>query len=327
MFELWNDNNSDTVEGCKDPHIIVVGAGAMGCYFGGILLQAGHQLTFIDVDQYTIEAINHQGLILETDAGQCTVLATAALAKNVQKPADLVVLFTKTLHTEAAMASIHHLLTPNTVILSLQNGLGNAEKIAKYHDKSRIAIGTTLVPADLQAPGHVVSHGPSSSRLMDVNTQSPDWVDALVTLLNKAGLNTERDLDIHSVVWSKVAFNAALNAISAVAGATPGQIGSIDYSVELARNIVHETCLVGQATGIVLDEAYIWKTVEMAMQSHPNHKPSMMQDIEHGRETEIEAINGAIVASGEQLGVATPVNQTLYQLVKLKEFIVKDTPA
>ncbi|WP_428036398.1 ketopantoate reductase family protein [Amphritea sp.] len=303
------------------PHIAVVGAGAMGCYFGGLLLKAGHRVTFIDVNPEQIATINRQGLILETDAGRSEMPATAALAADVTDPADLVILFTKTMHTDGAMRSIQHLLKSDTVILSLQNGLGNADKIAQHHDFSRIAVGTTLVPADLHSPGHVVSHGPSSSRMMDANTQHPEWVDHLAALFNGAGLTSVLDPDIHSVIWSKVAFNAALNSICAVTGATPGRIAEVEDSVQLARSVVHETVLAGEAKGITLDEAHIWDNVEMAMREHPNHKPSMLQDIENGRATEIDSINGAIVLAATETGLDAPVNRTLCQLVKLKQHL------
>jgi 2-dehydropantoate 2-reductase len=318
-------NIGKTIPACdfsKTPHIAVVGAGAMGCYFGGVLLQAGHQVTFIDVNPKQIATINLQGLILDTDEGRSELPAIAALASDVEQPADLVILFTKTLHTEGAMQSIRHLLTPDSVILSLQNGLGNAERIALYHDKSRIAIGTTLVPADLQSPGHVISHGPSNSQMMDAETTHPEWIDSIARLFNRAGLATELDPDIHTAIWSKVAFNAALNSICAVTGATPGRIAETEAAIELARNVVHETVLVGQANGIHLDETYVWNNVEMAMKEHPDHKPSMLQDIEYGRATEIDAINGAIAKAAINTGLSTPVNNTLCQLMKLKQQMV-----
>ncbi|MCP8688701.1 ketopantoate reductase family protein [Marinobacterium sedimentorum] len=323
MSQHSSNQYQSATTACSDsPHIVVVGAGAMGCYFGGILMKAGQRVSLIDVNPTQIEIINQRGLILETDDGRDEFPATASLAKDMSEPADIVILFTKTLHTEAAMASITHLLTPSTVILSLQNGLGNAERIQKYHDRSRIAVGTTLVPADLQGPGHVVSHGPSSSRMMDVNTAGPEWTEALASLFNNAGLSTELDPDIHSVIWSKVAFNAALNAICAVTGATPGRIGEVEEAVSLARAVVHETVQVGTAHGAVLDEPHIWRNVEMAMREHPNHKPSMLQDIEHGRTTEIDSINGAIVEAAAQAGLDAPSNRTLFQLVKLKQTLV-----
>jgi len=307
----------------NQPHTVVVGAGAMGCYFGGMLLRSGQRVSLIDVDPEQIDTINRRGLILETDQGRSELPARAFLAQDCAEPADILILFTKTMHTDAAMASVTHLLTPNTVILSLQNGLGNAERIQAYHDPSRIAVGTTLVPADLQGPGHVVSHGRSSSRMMDLNTECPDWVEALVDLFNRAGLNTELDRDIHAVIWSKVAFNAALNAVCAITGATPGPVGQVKDAMEMVRNVVHETVQAGQASGIALDEAHIWQNVEMAVREQPNHKPSMLQDIEHGRLTEIDAINGAVVDIATRLGIPAPVNRTLVQLVKLKEHLVR----
>lgn len=319
---LNKQSNQASTQALPDqPYIAIVGAGAMGCYFGGILLQAGHQLTFIDVNPEQIATINQRGLILETDKGHQQMPASAALAKDVTQPADLIILFTKTLHTDAAMQSIQHLLTANTVILSLQNGLGNAEKIAQYHDLSRIAIGTTLVPADLHGPGHVVSHGPSSSLMMDANTQQPPWMENLATLFNTAGLTTELDRNIHSVIWSKVAFNAALNSICAITGATPGKIAEVEASVQLAHNVVDETVITAQAKGIEIDATHIWENVKMAMREHPNHKPSMLQDIENARATEIDSINGAIVAAAAECGIDAPVNRNLSQLVKLKQHL------
>ncbi len=313
-----NDTNTDLAA-----HIIVVGAGAMGCYFGGTLIQAGHKVTFIDVNPDAIESINKQGIILETDNGSQQLPAVASTAQDATRPASLVVLFTKTLHTEAAMRSINHLLTPNSIILSLQNGLGNADKIAKFHDPARIAVGTTLVPADLKGPRHVASHGPSSSRLMDAATQNPPWVTQLGELFNNAGLSTTLDPNIHSVIWSKVAFNAALNAICAVTGATPGSIGDVEASVKLANSVVTETVNIAMAKGISVEHEHIWENVTMAMREHRYHKPSMLQDIEQGRATEIDAINGAIVAAGEALNIDAPANKILYQLVKLKEYLSK----
>lgn len=305
------------------PHILVVGAGAMGCYFGGMLIKAGNRVSLIDVNPEQIATINSRGLILETDQGRSELPARAFLAQECTEPADLVILFTKTMHTDAAMASVTHLLTASTVILSLQNGLGNAERIQAFHDASRIAVGTTLVPADLQGPGHVVSHGRSSSRMMDLNTDCPDWVETLAEIFNGAGLNTELDRDIHAVIWSKVAFNAALNAVCAITGATPGAVGTVTEAMALVRNVVHECVQAGQASGVALDEAHIWQNVEMAVREQPNHKPSMLQDIEHGRITEIDAINGAVVDIATRQGIPAPVNQTLVQLVKLTEHLAR----
>lgn len=305
------------------PHILVVGAGAMGCYFGGMLIKAGNRVSLIDVNPEQIATINSRGLILETDQGRSELPARAFLAQECVEPADIVILFTKTMHTDAAMASVTHLLTPGTVILSLQNGLGNAERIQAFHDASRIAVGTTLVPADLQGPGHVVSHGRSSSRMMDLNTDCPDWVETLAEIFNAAGLNTELDRDIHAVIWSKVAFNAALNAVCAITGATPGPVGQVKDAMAMVRNVVHETVQAGQASGIALDEAHIWQNVEMAVREQPNHKPSMLQDIENGRITEIDAINGAVVDIATRQGIPAPVNQTLVQLVKLTEHLAR----
>jgi 2-dehydropantoate 2-reductase len=300
-------------------HIVVVGAGAMGCYFGGMLIKAGHKVTFVDVNPEQIATINTRGIILETDDGLHQMPATAALAKDVSVPAHLIILFTKTLHTNVAMASIRHVITPTTVVLSLQNGLGSAERIGHFVNADRIVIGTTLVPADLKEHGYVVSHGPSKSQIMDASLKFPAWLSDVAKLLNKATLTTEIEPEISSVIWSKVAFNAALNAICAITGTTVGRLAVSPCFRELARNVVHETVLIGEANGVSLDEYYIWNNVEMAINEHPNHKPSMLQDIEAARATEVGAINNAIVDAATGVGMDAPVNRTLGQLVALTE--------
>lgn len=305
------------------PHIVVVGAGAMGCIFGGKLLQAGNRVTLVDVNPKQIKIVNERGLILETDHGSTTVPATAALAQQVTEMADILILFTKTLHTEAALASVQHLIGEATIVVSLQNGLGNAEKIAQHVARERIVIGTTLVPADLKGPGHVASHGPSSSQFMDVELQHPQWLDDLVALFNQADLNVSLNDNIMSVIWSKVAFNAALNAICAGSGATPGALNGDPAFQALAYDVVHEAVTIGQLSGVALDEAKIWSNVQMAIAEHANHKPSMLQDIEAGRKTEIAAINGAIVAAAEKVGGDAPVNRTLSLIVQLKEHLAQ----
>jgi 2-dehydropantoate 2-reductase len=312
-------NKSRFVRGDAAVSIAVVGAGAMGCYFGGLLSKAGHGVCLIDLDPQQIALLNSKGLLLETDTGRYWLPVRAALARDLADPVDLVILFTKTLHSDAAMASVQHLLRPQTVVVSLQNGLGNAECIARYHPRSYIVVGTTLVPADLQGPGHVVSHGPSSSRLMDADALQPEWLSSVVRLFNQAGLQSEIEPDIQSLIWSKVAFNAALNAMCAVTGATPGVVAQFEAAVGLAMAVVTETVGVALKAGIRLDEAAIIRQVEMALTQQPDHKPSMLQDIEHKRLTEIDAINGAVVATATRLGMDAPVNRTLVALVKLKE--------
>lgn len=300
-------------------NVAVVGAGAMGCYFGGLLSQAGHAVAFVDVNPQQIAALNTDGLLLETDAGDYRLPAKASLAAELVDSVDLLILFTKTTHSDAAMASVRHLLTPASIVLTLQNGLGNVESIARYHPLSLIAVGTTLVPADLVAPGHVRSHGPSRSWLMDAQVRQPEWLGLLVACLNRAGLHAGIDPEIHSVIWSKVAFNAALNAICAITGATPGVVAQSEAAVGLAMAVVTETVGVALKAGIRLDEAAVCKNVRMALAEQPNHKPSMLQDIEHKRLTEIGAINGAIVETATGMGMDAPVNRTLVALVKLKE--------
>jgi 2-dehydropantoate 2-reductase len=299
--------------------IAVIGAGAMGCMFGGLLQNHGEEVTFIDVGKQNIVAMNKQGLILELDQGTLTLPMTAAEAQDVQGSYDLIILFTKTLHSSAALAASAHLIDDNTVVVSLQNGLGNVEKIEKHVPRNRILIGTTLVPADLKAPGHVASHGTSHSKIMTADGQQNDDLHQVVDLFNAAGLNCDIDPNVTATIWSKVAFNAAFNSICAITGSTPGTIADCSQSVQLVREVIAETVQIAKTAGIELDESAINANADLAMREHRSHKPSMLQDIENGRATEVDALNGAIVQQAKQLGIEAPINETLWSLVKLTE--------
>lgn len=297
--------------------IAVVGAGAMGSLFGGLLAERGHEVTLIDVHAAHLEAIQSKGLRLHTDQGDRHIHSlTACLPAQAQGQPDLVLVFTKTLHTGAALAGVAHLFGPETHVLSLQNGLGNVEVIRTHVAAERILIGVTTWPADLVGPGHVHSHGQGMIRLMSADGQTSPMVARTVQALDDAGLACAADAEVWAAIWEKVAFNAALNSICAVSQCTVDQLGQGDGQA-LAFAVVDETLAVAQAEGIHADVEACKAKVASAIAHHWGHKPSMLQDVLAGRPTEIEAINGAIVAHAQDHGIPVPCTRTLLQLVRL----------
>ncbi|MGS5087155.1 ketopantoate reductase family protein [Hydrogenophaga sp. A37] len=301
-------------------NISIVGAGAMGSFFGGLLAEAGHAVTLIDVNEAHLSAIQTQGLLLDTDAGQRRVQGLRACRPHeAAELPDLLMVFTKTLHTTQALLGVRHLIGDRTHVLSLQNGLGNVEKITEYVPIERVLVGVTTWPADLVGPGEVHSHGQGGVRLMSADGRDHVLIATVVTAFSDAGLLARKDEAVWCAIWEKVAFNAALNCICGVSGSTVGQVGDLAESRVLAHAVVSEVLAVAQAHGIAVKPDAVHATVDHALDHHKNHKPSMLQDLLAGRATEIDAICGSVLRQGRSLGVATPLTEAFHALVRLKE--------
>ncbi len=298
--------------------VTIVGAGAMGCVFGARLASADATVRFVDVNESHIEAINHNGLECALDEGRFTLPLSASTASNAHGQSDLIIVFTKSAHTEAAIASVKHLIGDETYVLTLQNGLGAVEKIARFAPRGRILHGVTTVPAELLGPGKVESKGKGKTQFYAV-TGAPAVLSAIEQLFNKAGLETVADEDIEKAIWTKVIFNAAMNATCALLDTTPGPLGDTQAGRDLAESLVEEGVAVARAIGVDVDAASVHAMTTMSMTKHRNHQPSMLQDLMAGRQTEIDDINGAVMRAGREAGVNTPVNETIYRLIKIRE--------
>lgn len=300
-------------------YIVILGAGAMGCLFGGRLAEAGHKVVLVDVWPEHLETINRNGLMLETDAGIRKISVSGNRVEQVDHPPELMVVFTKSIHTLPALESAKHLLGPNTWVLTLQNGLGNVEAVETFVPRSRIAVGTTTWPSDLLGPGRVRSHGEGNTRILAADTRVTPELEKISNILDQAGLNCRISLEVFATIWEKLAFNAALNSLTAVTGLTVGGVEATTDGRELAHTIAKEVVMVANRKGITASEPAVLATVDSALRDHGDHLPSMLQDIRAGRKTEIEAINGAVVREAALLGIAVPTTLSLYRLVRMLE--------
>jgi 2-dehydropantoate 2-reductase len=314
-------------------NVTVLGAGAMGCLFGGRLADAGHHVVLIDVRAAQIDAINDGGLILELDgqvddeAGQETRIETrirtvrleAHLPADAREQTELVLLFTKAFHSEAALAGARAVIGTATWIVTLQNGLGAVDAIRKYVDASRIVVGTTTLPGDLVGLGRVRSRGGGLTKIMSVEGGVTDRLRRLGSMLSGAGIECEIVEQIWTTIWEKLAFNAALNSLAAVTGLTVGQLGSAAEGRALADRVAQEVIAVAQRKGIAARLASVQEVIAMAFREHVHHKPSMLEDVLARRRTEIDFINGAVVREAMALGVPVPTTAALAGLVRLLE--------
>ena len=303
--------------------IMVVGVGALGSYFGGALAGRGHDVTLLIRNRAHRDAIRQRGLLLRLDEGESTVSPRVVDSERAAEAgvADLVIVFTKTGSTHVALTAAMSVIGPETRLLSLQNGLGNAERLAEFVPMSRVIYGTTMAPADIVAPGIVESHGAHLSQFRAAGDDATTAAIAaqLAEMLTGAGIEAWVNPDVDRVIWAKVAFNCAMNSLCALLGQTPGPVLDSDELRALAVATAMESCDVAASVGVEVDRDGLMKTLDLAHREHRDHKPSMLVDFLAGRQTEIDSLNGAVVALGAAQGVATPHNQTLLALVHARE--------
>lgn len=299
--------------------VAILGAGAMGCLYGAAFHRAGCDVTLVDVNREHVAAINAAGLDLETRAGREYLPIPARSPDDATGVADLLLVFTKVFHTDAALAGAMHLIGPGTHVLSLQNGLGNAERIAAHVAPEKVLAGIASLPADLIGPGRVRSMGEGGSKLFPAFGGDVGFAAQIADLLTQGGLKAALDAKIHEAIWSKAIFNAAMNPLCALTRKTPGFF----LDKPEARGMIHATVQEGvaaaNANGFAISSEPIHALTLVSMTDHADHEASMLQDVKAGRRTEIDAINGAIVEAAKRAGVGVPVTETLYRLVTLED--------
>lgn len=298
--------------------IAVLGAGAMGSVFGARLALGGASVTLLDVNEAHLTAIAQQGLEVDLDGTLHRLSLPAMRPADFTGPVDVVLLFTKVFHTQSALQAIAGQLGAAQV-LTLQNGIGNAERAAAVVPPAQVIVGMTMTPAEFLGPGKVASHGPATTAFYSADGRHRAILDDLVAAMARGGISAKADPAIQAAIWEKAAFNCAMNAICALTEGTPGGIGADAASLALAHAVAAEAVSVAQALDIPADGARVADLVAQATTHHLLHEPSMLQDRKAGRRTEIDALNGAVADQGEALGVAVGLNRTLTTLIRLAD--------
>ncbi|GHT79623.1 2-dehydropantoate 2-reductase [Spirochaetia bacterium] len=298
--------------------IAVVGAGAMGSLYGGYLSQ-NNEVFLIDIWKEHIEAIQSRGLVIE-EAGESQHIyhPKAAASSASVGIADLVLLFVKSIQTEQALRDNISLIGPKTVLLSLQNGLGNDEDMRKFVGPEQILIGTTSHGSTMKQPGYICHRGFGATHLgplADENAQTAD----IVRVFNDAGFETVLSDNIMNLVWSKLFVNIGINAITALLCQTNSCINTGEYANHAARKAVFEAVGVANAAGMSFDAEAVFRNVCDIAEKTGQNRSSMLADVINRRETEIDKINGAVVHKARQLGLEAPFNELLTCLVKAKK--------
>ena len=291
--------------------VAVMGAGAVGCYFGGLLARAGHDVVLIGRPEH-VRAIEAHGLRLQTRTFDEHVRLRASTDAAAVRGAGLVLCCVKSGDTEAAAQAMHAHLAPQALLLSLQNGVDNAERLrALLPQPVRAAV--VYVATEMAGPGHVRHHG-RGELVVEPGPGGDAWAQAL----RAAGIPVEISPDVRQALWVKLILNCAYNAISAIGQVPYGRMLAVEGVAETMQQVVRECVAVAHADGVVVP-ADIDATVRGLAGSMPQQRSSTAQDLARGKRSEIEHLNGYVLRRGQVHGVPTPANQVLLTLVRLLE--------
>jgi 2-dehydropantoate 2-reductase len=298
------------------PRIAVVGAGAVGGYFGGMLACAGAPVVMIGRPAF-VEAVRKNGLLLDTVQFKETVRVEASTELEAARSADVVLFCVKTTDTESAARDLAPLLSSSATLVSLQNGVDNAEKIRAAGIDALSAV--VYVAASVPEPGRVKHVGRGDLVVGPRNART----EKFAALFERAGIGCRISDNIDGELWTKLIWNCALNAISALGRAKYGQIAASPDALKVVENAVNEVLAVAvaariQLPGVETPQAGLAGALKIATQMS-GAISSTGQDLMRGKRTEIDSLNGYISQRGAELGVPTPVNRALYALVKLAE--------
>ena len=305
------------------PRIAVVGAGAVGCYFGGMLARAGLAVTLIGRPHH-VEAITQDGLLLDSMHFQQQIPVSASSRMNAAGEAELILLCVKTLSTVAAAKSLAPHLARGAVVLSLQNGVDNVERIRSATPVEAFP-AVVYVAAEMTAPGRVKHTGRGDLIIGDLlghareDAARQGQLESIAALFTGAGVPCRVSDNIEGELWTKMIINCTYNPISALGRARYHRLVQNPWTREVMILAVQEALAVAHAAGIRLPDVDMVEVALKIAESMANAISSTAQDLARGKLTEIDSLNGYLVRRGAELGIGTPVNQTLHALVKLLE--------
>ena len=300
--------------------IAIVGAGAMGCVYAALMADAGNEVWAVDTWQEHVDAIAAKGLRLEGASGDRTVALGATTDPAAAGPCDLVIIATKAPQVEAAAAGARALLGPETPVLTIQNGLGSAAKVARIVGPERVIVGVVGgFGASIRAPGHAHHNGMELVRLGESDGAVTPRLERIAALWRDAGFTVRCFDDIAQLVWEKLICNVCYSGTAALTGLTVGAIIEDPDAWPIASGCAQEAYRVARARNIRLDIDDPVAYVRDFGAKIPDARPSMLLDHMSGRRSEIDAINGAIPPEALALGLEAPCNSLVSALVRAKE--------
>lgn len=291
--------------------IAVMGAGAVGCFFGALLHRAGHEVVLIGREGL-VQAVRDQGLRLQMQGFDGRLPLLADTSPHAVAGAGLVLFCVKSMDTEAAGEQIQPFLDAGSTVLCLQNGVDNAQRLSATLAREAVPVAV-YVATEMAGPAHVLHNG----RCELVLGASAGSVTAM-QLLTAAGIPASVTPRVQDALWTKLTINCAYNALSALSQLPYGELIGRPGILDTIKAVVGECRAVAEALGVQLPASILQDTLAIA-RSMPGQRSSTAQDLLRGRRTEIDYINGHVAREGERLGVATPVNRLLHSLVRMRD--------
>lgn len=300
--------------------IAILGVGAMGSVYAALLADGGHEVWAVDVWKEHVEAIRERGLRVEGASGDRTVRLNATTSATDVRDADLVIIATKDDGVVAAARSALEIAKPAAPILTIQNGLGSADKVAGIVGSKRIMMGVVGgFGASMRGPGHAHHNGMEFVRLGEMDGGLTPRLETVAEAWRAGGFKVLTFADIHKMVWEKLLCNCTYSGPCALTGLTVGQVQASPQAWAVASACASEGFAVAKAKGIALDFADPVAYVRAFGEKIPEARPSMLLDHMAGRRSEIDNINGAIPREAAKVGVPAPVNTIVSELVRAKE--------
>lgn len=304
-----------------------MGTGGVGGYFGGMLAQAGHDVTFIARGDH-LAAIRRNGLRVDTVHGDFTVRAPATNDANQVGTVDLALFCVKAYDTTEAARALAPAVGPGTAVLSLQNGIDNEGKLAAEYGAEHILGGICYISASITAPGTITqTSGPRTIIFGELDGATTARAERVKDLFRTAGIDCTLTNRIYTALWSKFLLMCAFSGVASVARATSGEILEIPETRSLLRETMEEIAAVAAARDVELDGDIVTQMMDTAAAFAPETRPSMLVDLEAGKRIELEALNGAVCRLGSEVGAPTPANRFIYTALKPAAERAKDNPS
>ena len=304
----------------NDMKIAVVGAGAMGSVYAGLLASAGNEVWAIDTWREHIDAIRAQGLRVEGASGDRTVRLDATTDASEPGPCDLVIIATKADGVASAAASIGPLLRDDTLVLTIQNGLGAAERICRHLPPDNVLLGVAGgFGASIRGPGHAHHNGMELVRLGELGGGITERLERIGGVWRDAGFNVRCFDDINQLVWEKFVCNVTYSGSCTVFECTIAGVQGNEHAWQVASNCAAEAYAAGVAKGVRFSFDDPVAHVREFGRKIPHSRPSMLQDYLARRPSEIDAINGMVPVVAREVGTAAPWNEVVTAIVKAKE--------
>lgn len=302
--------------------ILIAGAGAMACLTGGKLKASGEEVRLYNRLNSHVETINEQGLrIVEKDNSVTQIKLDVVQDVKADEQVDILLVLLKAQANEAVLGKLRGKLSEKTLIITMQNGIGNAETIQQLFPLNTVVSGTLGHGASVEHDGTILHRGWGTNYLGNVEQGTPsNTLEAFARKLTEAGMKTDVSADVKAVIWNKLFVNAAFNSVTALTRLKNGDILNTPEGEDLLRAVTKEAVLVARAEGVDADaEAVIEECLRMGRQDIGSNKSSMLMDVLKKRQTEIDVINGGIVKLGKKHGIETPVNASLAGLIRIIE--------